>query len=286
MHRVQSCMHGMLAPTKNIVIAALTSVLLLGVNARALDRTIAAGALRIHVSESGTGPTVVFESGMGEEIATWNDVRPEITKFAHTIAYERPGLGSSQATSSPRTVTQMAEDLHTILHAANAPSPYILVGHSLGGAIVQVFAHRYPAEVAGVVLVDPEDVRLLNKLHAQMSPQDWEARRKALDQAIPNLSPAQQAELHTVERGQDEVTPALPLPHVPLTVLTGTLKNPSFPGNPLEQDLKLAMHNDLVAATPGAKHILVPTSRHYIQNDAPQAVVQAVRDMVSQVAKR
>ena len=71
---------------------------------------------------------------------------------------------------------------------------------------------------------------------------------------------------------------------MPVVVLTGTKKNPEFPGNPLEQDLKLELHNALVANTPGAKHILVPNSRHYIQNDAPELVVNEVREVLTEPA--
>ena len=64
--------------------------------------------------------------------------------------------------------------------------------------------------------------------------------------------------------------------------MTGTKKNPEFPGNPLEQDLKLELHNTLAANTPGAQHILVPNSRHYIQNDAPTSVIQAVKEVLTE----
>ena len=69
---------------------------------------------------------------------------------------------------------------------------------------------------------------------------------------------------------------------MPVVLLTGTKKNPEFPGNPLEQDLKLELHNTLAANTPGAQHILVPNSRHYIQNDAPTSVIQAVREVLTE----
>jgi hypothetical protein len=72
-----------------------------------------------------------------------------------------------------------------------------------------------------------------------------------------------------------------PLPGVPVILLTGTKKNPEFPGNPLEQDLKLELHNELLAKIPGSKHMLAPDSRHYIQNDSPQLVIDAVRDIVT-----
>ncbi len=252
--------------------------------ALAADRSVEVGAVHIHISESGAGPTVVFESGMGEDTSTWNDVRPAIAEFAHTVAYDRPGLGQSGPTSRPRTVMQMADDLQAVLEAAKIAPPYVLVGHSLGGAIVQVFAHRYPDEVAGLVLVDPEDGRLIQLLHSRMSAADWTARQRAMDEAMPNLPPQVRAELKAADDSGDDVAQAVPLPPVPVVVLTGTKKNPEFPGNPLEQDLKLELHNALVANTPGAHHVLVSNSRHYIQNDAPKVVIEALRELLTEPA--
>jgi pimeloyl-ACP methyl ester carboxylesterase len=115
-----------------------------------------------------------------------------------------------------------------------------------------------------------------------MNAKDWDARKKALAEAIPNMPPAIRAELNAANESGRAVARAVPLPRVPVVVLTGTKKNPEFPGNPLEQDIKLELHNALVAKTPGAKHVLVPNSRHYIQNDAPKLVVEAVREVVTE----
>ena len=246
------------------------------------DAKVDVGGFRLHVHEAGSGATVVvFESGLGEDVATWKEVQLEVEKFARTFAYDRAGIGESDPSPSPRTMLSMAADLHTLLHAAHLPPPYILVGHSLGGALVQVFAHTYPREVAGLLLVDPEDGRLLEKLHARMSPDEWSARQKALDEAMPKMPLAVQAEMKAgLSHGlrDDEI---FPLPNVPVILLTGTKKNPEFPGNPLEQDLKLELHNELLAKIPGSRHVLAPNSRHYIQNDSPQLVIDAIRDIVS-----
>ena len=271
----------------NKTVATIISFFICISFARAADRNVVVGGVSIHVSESGAGPTVVFESGMGEDASTWNDVRPEIARFAYTVAYDRPGLGRSERTSLPRNVVQMATDLHAVLEAAKLTPPYVLVGHSLGGAIVQVFAHRYSDEVAGLVLVDPEDGRLIELLHSRMGATEWTARQKAVDDAMPKMPPQIRAELRAADDSGEDVARAVPLPLVPVVVLTGTKKNPEFPGNPLEQDLKLELHNALVDNTPGAKHILVPNSRHYIQNDAPNLVVEAVREVLTMpVGKR
>jgi len=248
----------------------------------ARDASIDLGGYRVHISESGSGPlAVIFEAGLGEDLATWADVQPQVARFARTIAYDRPGLGKSDPSPHPRTVQQMAAELHSLLQAARVAPPYVLVGHSLGGTIVQVFAHLYPNEVAGLVLVDPEDGKLDDMLRAHLTAADWASRQKAMDQALPNMPAAVRAEVDAYKKSGKYADEALPLPKVFVVLLTGTKKNPEFPGNPLEQDLKLELHNALLVKIPNSKHVLVPNSRHYIQNDAPALVIEAVRDIAS-----
>lgn len=240
------------------------------------------GGYRIHVSESGSAaPTVVFESGLGEDVATWNDVAPQVARFAKTFVYDRPGLGKSDPSPHPRTIEQMAAELRLLLQAAKVPPPFVLVGHSLGGPIVLAFAHTYPTEVAALVLVDPESGQLDELLRSRMTPADWAAHQKAVQDALPGMPPPVRAEMKAYYDSSRSVDESFPLPGVPVILLTGTKKNPEFPGNPLEQDLKLQLHNELLAKIPGGKHVLVPNSRHYIQNDAPNIVIDAVREVLS-----
>src|SRR5436309_2794243 len=101
------------------------------------DRMVDVYGHRLHMVQAGSGSvTVVFESGLGEGVETWNDVQPKIAEFARTIRYERAGLGKSDllpASVSARTTRDMAADLHALLRAAKVPGPFVLVGHSLGG---------------------------------------------------------------------------------------------------------------------------------------------------------
>jgi len=238
------------------------------------------GGYKLFVSEAGVGmPAVVFESGMGEDVSTWNDVQPKVASFTRTVTYDRAGLDKSDPSPQPRTVENMTSELHALLHAAKVQPPYILVGHSLGGAIVQLFAHNYPGEVAGLVFVDPEDGRLIDRLHSRMPEDQWQARQKAVEDSLPKLSETQRAELKGTEASGKALAEALPLPDVPTVLLTGTLKDPGFPGNPLEQDLKLELQNELLSHLQHARHVLVPQSRHYIQNDAPDLVIEAIREV-------
>jgi pimeloyl-ACP methyl ester carboxylesterase len=244
------------------------------------DAQIDLGGFKIFTSESGAGtPTVVFESGMGEDTSTWQQVQPAIAQFTRTFVYDRAGLGKSEPSPKPRSVEELVSELHQLLHAAQVAPPYILVGHSLGGALVQLYAHDYPREIAGIVFIDPEDGRLLDQLQARMSPEDWQKRKEALDRVMPAFSPTQTAELEATKASGKTLAAALPLPKIPVVLLTGTLKDPDFPGNPLEQDIKLELQNQLLAQLPGAQHVLVPQSRHYIQDDAPNLVINAIREV-------
>lgn len=244
------------------------------------DGRVDLGGYQLYISESGSGaPAVVFESGLGEDVATWSNVQPQVALFTRTLAYDRAGLGKSGPSPHPKTVSEMAFELHSLLHAASVPPPYVLVGHSLGGAIVQVYAHSYPKEVAGLVLVDPADGRLNDRLRSHMTAPEWAERQKALDEAMPKFTDTQKAELEAYKTSGKDLADAFPMPEVPIILLTGTKKNPEFPGNPLEQDLKLELHNELLAKIPQSKHVLVPNSRHYIQNDAPAQVIEAIRDV-------
>jgi len=106
-------------------------------------------------SDEGRGPTVVFEAGFGATSLNWMHIQDALAERAHTVAYDRCGLGWSSAAASERTPANIAAELRAMLRAARFAPPYVLVGHSFGGLVMQRFALDYPDEVAGVVLVDP-----------------------------------------------------------------------------------------------------------------------------------
>jgi pimeloyl-ACP methyl ester carboxylesterase len=117
------------------------------------------GGYRLHIKCTGTGsPTVVVEAGFGDTSASWGWVQPEVAKTTRICTYDRAGMGWSEASPRPRTARDYAQELHTLLAKANERGPYVLVGHSMGGYTVIVYAHDYPAEVAGLVLVDAQDL--------------------------------------------------------------------------------------------------------------------------------
>lgn len=115
-----------------------------------------AGGVRLHLHSSGTGgPVVVFDAALGGTSLSWALVQPDVAAFARTCAYDRAGLGWSERGPLPRTAGRAADELREVLDRAGEPPPYLLVGHSYGGLVMRIFAGRYRADVAGLVLVDP-----------------------------------------------------------------------------------------------------------------------------------
>jgi pimeloyl-ACP methyl ester carboxylesterase len=108
-----------------------------------------------------------------EPALPWASVQPAVAEFARACAFDRSGLGWSEPSPNTRTLSNYIQEQRTLLARAGVEPPYVLVGHSAGGLYVRVYAHQYPDEVAGIVLVDaahedldvrpPESVTKMNK---------------------------------------------------------------------------------------------------------------------------
>jgi pimeloyl-ACP methyl ester carboxylesterase len=144
------------------------------------DKPIDLGGYALRVSTQGAGPAVVMEAPIWDIGLTWSLVQPTVAQFAQAITYDRAGYGHSDPSPKPRDGATIVDELHTLLQRAEIPPPYILVGQSYAGMLVQLFAYYYPRQVAGLVLVDsahedqdrrfPEAIRAMAQpmMHAQL----------------------------------------------------------------------------------------------------------------------
>jgi pimeloyl-ACP methyl ester carboxylesterase len=110
---------------------------------------------RLHLRCTGSGaPTVVLEGGLGETSPAWAWIAPTVSRTSRVCAYDRAGQGWSGDAAAPQDALDVADDLHVLLGRAGERGPFVLVGHSTGGAYALAHAARYPVDVAGLVLVD------------------------------------------------------------------------------------------------------------------------------------
>jgi len=121
-----------------------------------LDALVSVGTHRLHIRCLGTGsPAVVIDAGLGDRAAGWDPLLPRLAERTRSCAYDRAAYPPSEPGPFPRHSAQVAAELQALLAAAEVDGPYLLVGHSIGGLNVQVFAASYPDDVAGLVLLDP-----------------------------------------------------------------------------------------------------------------------------------
>ncbi|UQN08394.1 alpha/beta fold hydrolase [Deinococcus sp. QL22] len=228
--------------------------------------------------QSGTGtPAVVLVNGAGGPMDSWFRVFEPLTRECTVLAYNRPGLGRSSSPGAPQTGTVMLETLRGLLAHAKLTPPYVLVGHSLGGLLVNLYARTCPGETAGVVLLDaatPEDVLLNTPPSSGL----WFRLSRAFHRPHP------WAETEHVESLSQQVQTAGRFPPVPLVVLSGT-RSPR--GMPREMRDARAVHQaKLATLSPLGEHRLADRSGHFPQFTEPHLVIDAIRTVMAKVTDR
>jgi pimeloyl-ACP methyl ester carboxylesterase len=114
------------------------------------------GAHHLHCRCEGVGaPAVLLEAGIAASSLTWSRVQPAIARETRVCSYDRAGLAWSEPASSARSMDALVSELRMLLKSASGAPPYVLVAHSFGALIIRAFARAHPAEVAGLVFVDP-----------------------------------------------------------------------------------------------------------------------------------
>lgn len=226
------------------------------------------------VAQTGKGtPCVVFEAGAGDDMGTWTKVYSDVAGFTEVFAYSRQGQGLSSPKLLPRTGAETVAELRTLLKTRGIAPPYVLVGHSLGGLYMELFAKLHPNEVAGLVLVDPTHPDQLQRLKEKYP------ARYGLVQSMKVLGLASGlgSELMGTGATSREWHAAGPMPQRPIIVLTSTK------GNALDgaEFMKFngALQTEIVREWPGAQQRFIEAS-HYIQKERPADVIAAIREVL------
>ena len=272
-------------------------------------RLINVGDHRLHINCTGTGsPTVVLEPGLGEPSTAMAWIAPAVAMTTRVCVYDRAGRGWSESASAPQDGVQTATDLHTLLQRAHEPGPYVLAGHSAGGIYVLNYAHRYPQDVAGMVLLDSMHPEQYTKIASW--PGFYEMFRRA-SAVLPSLSRIglgrvmyQNAYSDLPELARDEERAFLSTPRDNRslrdefsqlrTAMTQARSLTSLGNVPLvvvtaEKDAEqgwTAAQNELATLSTNSVHRMEPNATHAMltENKAEAArSSQAVRDVVNSI---
>jgi pimeloyl-ACP methyl ester carboxylesterase len=185
------------------------------------------------------------------------------------------------------TFSEYAHDLHTLLHAAGLPPPYILVGGSIGGPIVWQFGAHYPSEVGGIVMVDAAHPNQWERMRALLPPPspDEPAALSAFrsSEIEANLDPQRNDEGMDLGNSVSQFE-GVRLGDIPLIVLTAGQDEwePGFPPDlaaTLEQDW-MEMQKEIAALSTNSTHMIVAGSGHCIHDDKPGVLIDVILQLV------
>jgi pimeloyl-ACP methyl ester carboxylesterase len=245
-------------------------------------RRIDVGGYRLWMHAAGHGsPTVVFDSGGGDDSSVWSLVEPEVRrrKSVATVLYDRAGLGQSEPKPGPYRIDDEVKALRTALSVCGVDGPLLLVAHSYGGFVSMLTAATDP-RVAGLVLVDgnipgffdeAEVARLLGRFTPQI-----DVLRRAHPKLGPVVIPLTLALPETSRRVRATPLP-LSMPVIDIVAETTWVESPE------EVAAMRREHASFVAASLAREAVFAAGSGHYVMRDRPDLVIKAVSRLIDRL---
>jgi pimeloyl-ACP methyl ester carboxylesterase len=241
---------------------------------------------------------VILEAGS----STWSDVIAGVEGTTRVCAYDRAGLGRSDRAPGPRSYSDMVRDLEALLDGARIEGPYVVVGWSMGGNLVRLFASRHPDDVQGMVLVDSAHPDMAPRLLAALPPQtpDETEAIAYLRQWFTWMNDSGEAYLEDAEgldtrTSNEQVQAVGTLNDLPLAIIT---QNPTAVGLgyaafaamepfPEEVDARIrqlwqGLQRELAGLSSSSTQVFAQGG-HMIPIEEPQLVVDAILQVVGQI---
>jgi len=254
--------------------------------------------LQIHLEGEGT-PTVVIDAGITDQLDRLRPLQERIARVTRVLTYNRAGYGQSEPGPLPRHSGREAEELRVLLEKASATGPYVLVGHSLGALNMQVFASKYPDDVAGMVLLDPpplsfimgQEYRDLRAMGEQMTA-EWEAIADSSAQSTDAQEKARSAFFKMIASEHREMFgesaklagSISTFGDIPLVVIAAGTPNPAL-GEVAEEYQRYWIEQSRVLAkkSNNGRFILAGEASHYLYLDVPEIVAESILAVVNEV---
>jgi len=286
-----------------ILFMAVAGVLASCLSSAQVENTIDVGAHRLFYQLHGRGiPTVVIDVGVGESFQSWSSIVSDLSRTTSVFVYDRAGYGRSEMGSLPRNAKTEAADLRALLRNAGIKGPYVLVGHSLGGLNIQVFAREYPDDVAGLVLLDPPPRGWLAgnafpglKQMFLRATEDMSKAAAAAGQSGDEKARRQAPFLRTIASEHEEmfgntarqVLAVNSFGNLRMVVIASGRANQGF-GEEAEayQKYWIEESRKLSGLSTSGEFVFAERSGHHIHRDAPQLVLDAIRKLLADPPSR
>ena len=267
--------------------------------------TVDGRAMRVHVEglerRVPGAPLVVFESGAMNSLDVWGPILGRVARSAPVVAYDRSGLGQSAWDEQTPTPAHVTAKLRRMLHEIGAPPPYVLVGWSWGGTLARYYAGYFPADVAGLVYLDPgpivtntadEEIAAFVEIGAGRAGYDafWGVYRDFVRRAAPAMRAEFDVFQSLMQRAPAErdLRPAPPVPVVMIVAGKPVILSLPLPFDQAayaEADVRhrIRMLQRWVLGSPHGTFIVATNTTHAIPRDDPDLVVSSIERVLSAV---
>ncbi|MED1785774.1 alpha/beta hydrolase [Brevibacillus fortis] len=239
------------------------------------------GKIQYNICGNGK-PNIVLINGGSGPIEGWLKILPDISESSSVFSYNRLGVSGSDKPQDPQDGLTIVETLREALKTVGFEPPFLLVGHSLGGLYANLYARRYPNEVAGVVFLEsshPKDVgleqyqgKVVKTINKMLSMFDSLSAHKAFN------------EVHFVKKTVEQIHAIDSFPDIPVYVITGGKENRMMPEEVRQKRIEHQL--ELLSLSSHSKHILAEKSGHFPQFTEPSVVIDTIKDCVEQIQQK
>lgn len=273
----------------------------------------------MHMYCTGTGsPTLVLDSGLGDDWTVWNKVQPELSKTTQVCSYDRSGVGDSDWLPGAHDANTLADQLHALLGVAGIHKPFVLAGHSIAGLYIRAYATRYPNDLAGLIFIDSSSPDQFARLPKEMTAnipnlflESWMTRlgiARAMGQCNegepgteavkgwvlanicnPSVVDAGIAEFKGIDPSNPETRHTGPFGHLPVLIFSHdpdkSATDDSLPPAVWKQFSVIwtQMQEALKQLSPDSRRIVAKGSGHYIELDRPDLINREVPVFIEQI---
>jgi pimeloyl-ACP methyl ester carboxylesterase len=289
-------------------ISFVTTAFFLSISLFSQERFITIDSTKIWINTIGIEnrkeghPVIVFESGYGTPMGNWDRILGGVSELAPLITYDRPGIGESEPDNEIPTIKNVADKLLKIFNHLKLEPPYVLVGHSLGGAYVRGFAVYYPELLAGLVIIDPADFtetqknkrlnfkelgiddNTIDSLLAKFDRENIENKKRS---TIPKSVREEGEVLENLRRTDFKEISDSDLPNIPVHIITGGRYDtpPRFRRYEYNDSLmfrakqkyRVERWTEVIQSVDKGMLFYSADAGHFIHNDNPELVISSIR---------